>query len=174
MSILNDYSIPISGLEFGLYHYKFNVSSGFFNSFESSILDNGEFIVDILLDRKPMAIVADIDIKGESRVLCDRCLEKISLPISGHQKYTFQMGNENLATEIEDIDLNIISEEQQELNLSFWIHEVICLSTPILKTYNCEEDPKANCNEDILNKIINTTSKIENDPVWDILKEIKK
>ncbi len=173
MSILNACKIQISGLSFGVHQFEFEINNDFFSSIQDSLIHKGHFHVNAVLDKKPRMLVLDLSIHGSMNTSCDRCLEAISLPLEGNQQYTFKY-----KTDIEEQDLDseliFISGTEQILDISPWVHETICLVVPMIKAYDCENDPAANCNEEILNLINTQEKESNNNPIWDTLrKELK-
>ena len=52
MNALDYFSVPYKGLGNGIHHLKFFVDSDFFKEFEDSHLDNGNFEVNVELDKR--------------------------------------------------------------------------------------------------------------------------
>ena len=174
MSILNACKIQISSLNFGLHEYEFKIDNDFFSSFKDSLIDKGHFQVIAAIDKKVSMLVLDLSISGGMITSCDRCLEKISLPLEGTQQYTFKY-KADIEEQDLDSELIYISDTEQVLDISPWIYETICLAIPIIKTYDCENDPGANCNEEILDFLYTQEKEQSINPIWDSLKkEIKK
>ena len=81
MKSLEQYSIPINGMNLGVHKYEFLIGNSFFKHFESSLFENGQLSVQIFFDKRPAMITVDFSIEGHLNVECDRCLQPIALPL---------------------------------------------------------------------------------------------
>lgn len=168
MSVLNHFSVPYKGLGNGVHHLKFTVDSEFFKEFEDSHIDNGNFEVEVELDKRHDHSVLLFDIKGKTRTSCDRCLSSIDLPMEGHFKLLLKFGE----NEGSDDEIMFIHPETSILNLSQVVYEYILLSMPIIKTYDCDLDEEPPCNFEVLDKLEEEedTDDSPSSNVWDSLK----
>lgn len=60
----------------------------FFKNFEHSLVHEGQFNVDMQLDKQEELSIILIQIQGKYPSICDRCLAEIEIPIDqSHQLY---------------------------------------------------------------------------------------
>lgn len=149
MDALRPFVIPISGLHLGQHEYRFEVGKEFFDSFEDPVVTDGEFVVDLLLDKRSRLLVLDFEVEGAEFTQCDRCLNPIHLPVSGEYRLYVKFGEG-----VEDEpDVVFIEEGAIELDVSQFVYEYISLSAPMVKVYDCDNDPEPPCNFEVLAKL---------------------
>lgn len=159
------FSLPLSGLDDGDHHFTFEVEEDFFKGFDQSPISSGEIQIDVELDKRPDMLVFWFDIAGNVEEQCDRCLASISLPISGRYRLIGKYGEGE-----EDADVFYLSAEAISLNIAKFIYDYCCLSVPLSKTYDCEEDDPQPCDKAVLAEQEKDTP--ENNPLRDQLKNL--
>jgi len=172
MDPMVEFNIPIQGLESGQHTFHFEVSDDFFKQFERALVEKGTFQVTVDLDKQSSMIVCDFEISGTLDTTCDRCLENIQMPVFNEIQLLFKYAEE----EMEEDEIVYIPRGLNMLNLGKYIYEMISLSIPMVKQYDCENDEEAPCNEEVLKRLSGSTdSTLDDDgnPIWDILKGIK-
>jgi len=178
MDALKAFLIPVSGLKIGVHQFDFQIDSDFFQAFEASLIKEGNFQVSMGLDKRSDMILLDFDIKGRTPTACDRCLAAIQMPIKGKHQLIAKYAEEGVSSEAE---LVYISRDENSLDVSKFIYEYICLSVPLIKTYDCENEEELPCNEDLLD-ILDSQNATQQDgdkedppsnPIWDALKDLK-
>jgi len=171
MKALNAFTLPISGLKVGNHEFEFLLDQSFFKKFEASPIDSGSVAVQVFLDKRPDMLVLSFTIKGKIAAECDRCLAEIDLPISGNHDLIVKFQPE----EAEPVpELVFMDREATELDISSYIYEFVCLSVPIIKTYDCADEDPIPCNEDLLDILDGDEEEPSSDnPIWDALKDLK-
>lgn len=169
MEVLDHFSIPFMGLKIGLHQLKFEVDNLFFDQFENTIIKEGAIEVTLDLDKRENLSVLEFHLEGYVVTDCDRCMEKINLPINTeyilHVKYS--------EDEIESTDEVIfIAPKLPILNVAQYVYEYIHLSIPMVKAYDCESDPDANCNYEVLEKFEVEKDEDHQNPIWDALNDL--
>lgn len=169
MGVKDHFTIPFIGLKKGLHHLKFEVNNQFFSLFENSIVSEGKFDILLTLDKGERMSEMDFDITGYIVTDCDRCMELIHLPITTRQRLLVKYSEESIEGNDEVI---YIHPSTSQFNVAQHIYEYIHLAIPLIKTYDCESDPNANCNQEILEQF-----DVENDDdrpntIWDTLKDL--
>jgi len=170
MNVLDHFSVPYKGLGNGIHRLKFNVDSEFFKEFEDSHVDNGNFEVDVELDKRHDHSELQFEVKGYTRTNCDRCLSSIDLPLHGNFRLLVKYGENEGSND----EILFIHPETSILNLAQVVYEYILLSMPIIKVYDCERDENPPCNMEVLDKLeegSNEESSAQNQ-VWDSLKDL--
>lgn len=170
MNVLSHFSVPYKGLGNGIHHLNFTVDSAFFKEFEGSHIDNGNFDVDVELDKRHDHSILFFSIEGETKTSCDRCLSQIHLPVYGDFELHVKLGENEESND----EIMFIHPETSILNLAQVIYEFILLSVPIIKVYDCENDSKPPCNFEVLNKLNGSQEepKDKQGNIWDSLKDI--
>lgn len=161
------YSIPIQGLKIGLHRYKYTLDREFFRHFEGSLIEEGEVMAEVQLDKRPDMLLLDVQFSGYSVAECDRCTATIHLPVSGERQLVIKYGS---AEGEEEDEVIFISRDAPELNLAPFLYEFAMLALPITNTYDCENDPEPPCNQEVLKFLQQNAEEGKSNPVWDALK----
>lgn len=173
MNPLVEYLIPISGLKIGLHSFDFQVDSEFFKHFPDSLITDGVFKVQLVLEKRIDLYELNFSFEGQTKTVCDRCLADINFPIRGENQLIVKFAEEYL----EDVDVIYIPIKTEELNIAKYIYENISLKVPFVKTYDCEAETERPCDLDMLaflDKKANQKDKEPKaNPIWDSLKDIK-
>lgn len=169
------FDLPISGLRNGLHHFQFELEDQFFRRYAHSPVEHGHFHAEVTLDKGSDSMVMEVAIEGKMATICDRCLVPIQLPVAFHQTYFFRYSEEAR----DEGDIIYLYPKTPVLNIADMLYETTCLGIPMTKIYACENDPDAQCNEEVLR--ILEASKIEtkeepaepeNGSVWEVLKKL--
>lgn len=175
MKTLSQFSLPYKGMGVGLHQFRFDVDSEFFSNFEDSAIKNGNFIVDLDLEKKSDHSILNFEIKGHTRTTCDRCLADIDLPILGEYTLHLKFSEEEYGDDTEEIIF--LHPETSVLNVAEYVYEYITLSLPMVNTFDC--DPETDCNQKVLEKLelIEDLEKEEEETkgggIWDSLKDLE-
>jgi len=172
MNVLDHFSVPYKGLGNGIHLFNFTVDSSFFKEFENSHIDNGNFDVDVELDKRQDHSILHFEIIGKTNTSCDRCLSLIDLPLHGNYKLHVKHGE----NEVSNDEIMFIHPETSILNLAQVTYEFILLSMPIIKIYDCDTEKLPPCNFEVLDKLNyeeeEDDESDEQSNVWDSLKDI--
>ena len=176
MNGLVEYTIPVKGLQNGMHQFDYRIGQNFFQHFENSPIADGNLELTLFFEKRSDLYILQFDFKGTVKTECDRCLVEIDLPIADSQQLLVKFSEEE---ESDEADVIFISAESQELEVSQYVYEYICLALPLIKTYDCENDENRVCNEDMLEYLDQEEEADEStnsNPVWDELKnlDIKK
>ncbi|MFZ1751990.1 MAG: YceD family protein [Saprospiraceae bacterium] len=170
MSISNQFSLPYGGMKDGLHRYKFDIDNDFFSSFENTLIRQGNFVIEVEIDKRPSMSEMLLNISGSFATTCDRCLADIHLPVSGQYQLLVKTGDKESEEEI-----IYISSDQTHLDLKQIFYEFICISLPMVNTYNCENEIPKKCNDEILSKLTTSALTVENiettSNIWESLKD---
>lgn len=157
MNVLDHFSIPIVGFKNGLHHLKFVVNDDFFESFNSSLVDNGHFYIDLKLDKKNDHTELNFFIKGRTTLACDRCLDELELELEGNFGQILKYG----VPDSDADELMYLRPGESSVNVASFIYECICLMRPMVVKHEIIED----CDSTILEKLSSTpaTQDIKNE-----------
>jgi len=174
VSSLKDYNIDFVKLKLGHHDFNFKIDDSFFRLKVNSLIESGNLIVHILLDKKERLMNLNFNFEGTIQTECDTCLDIIDLPIKG---------NESIVLKIEETpkesDGEIIYLGPNDISFNVYdsIYEFICISKPMTKTCSESADTKKKCNPQMLkylseSKDENSNIETPTDPRWDKLKKI--
>ncbi|MBR5911267.1 MAG: DUF177 domain-containing protein [Bacteroidales bacterium] len=167
----NEFLIPVSGLALGSHSYQFEINDGFFAEREYSEIQQGRVNVKLDIDRQETLMVLHFGIEGTVRVACDRCADEFDLPIRDEREFFLKLGTEN-AQESDDVE--VISADQADYDLSSLVYEFIILAVPMHRVH-----PECQCNPEVMamltaeQTVEETEEENEIDPRWAALKNIK-
>lgn len=163
--------IPFEGLKDGIHEFDFSIGDAFFQSFENSLIEKGQFEIKIIFEKKPNLFLIELIYKGHIQTICDRCLDDLEIKMSDHVDYIVKV-TEKLNDEQDDIIY--LSPNEQELDLTHLVYENIHLALPIKMAHKSKKD----CNPEVIKKLeelkITEEKDQEHDPRWDALKNLNK
>ena len=119
-------------------------------------------------------IRAELAIKGNVVLVCDRSLEEFTYPVSEKVTHFFKYGEEE--KELSD-EIDMISQERISLDFDQLVYDIVALSLPQKKLHPRFSDETAENDEEGLmvyssGNSEGETENDENDPRWDILKNL--
>jgi uncharacterized protein len=165
------YAVRISGLADGDHDFLFELDQQFFASFEQPVVENGNVVAEVILEKKPGVLSLHFNISGEVEVICDRCLEPFFARIATDQTIFIKSGNG--PGEIED-DVIMIHPDDHEIEVGQLMYEFIVLSLPFRRVHPEDENGDPACNPEMIRKLEEHLGKQEykdqTDPRWDALK----
>jgi uncharacterized protein len=148
--VLKPFIIPIKGLQIGSHHYKFDIDDKFLTTFESNLIKDGSFEVEVEVEKSHDFYFLHFDILGSIATDCDRCLTSINLPIEGNYKVMLKLSEQH---QDDDAEIIYITPDDAEYNIAHLVNEYIQLSLPYNNTYDCENDAIPPCDFNLLDKI---------------------
>lgn len=167
---MKDFNINIVGLSNKVHHFQFEVGPAFFRHFDTALIEAGEFMVDLALDKHETFIDVDFKIKGTARLVCDRSLDQFDYPIETQNKIVFKYGDGDVEL---DNDIIQIDRETVRLEVGQYIFEFIGLAVPMKKLH-----PRFAETESEEDELIYTSEKDKSegeiDPRWEKLKNLNK
>lgn len=170
--IFDKYIIHFKGLKVGKHLFEYEVKSVFFDQYPEGEIRKGDLKVSVLLDKHTTMLELHFSIEGSVEVLCDRCLEPLTIPTSYDGRLIVKFGEE---VETINDELWVVNENEYELNLSHYIYESICISLPIQRYHGILGTDIKGCDPTMLKRINKgPDTKKSNDPRWDKLNELLK
>jgi uncharacterized metal-binding protein YceD (DUF177 family) len=153
--------IPFVGLKQGKHEFQFDVTDAFFETFEYSIIQQGDVHINFTLDKKETMMVGEFQLEGNVKTTCDRCTDPIEVPIEGEFRLVYKFGTE----EEEDESLVIIFPEEFEINIKHSLLEFINVLLPARSLH-----PEGECNQEMIDYLkeymVNPLDE-EDDDDWD-------
>lgn len=183
MSTSSAFVLPLKGLGKGLYEYDLTVDGAFLSAFTESAFPGAAVDLHLTVDKQNREMTVNFDFSGTIATSCDRCLADIALPIGDRRKLIVKFTAE--AEEVLDEgDIVYLHPDTNEFNLAPFIYEMVALSVPMIRTYECRvgESPFP-CDEDMLDRIDASFQHVEDAPLrseseeekpspWDVLKNL--
>lgn len=117
-------------------------------------------------------IKADLYLKGDVELICDRSLESFRFPIELTEVHYFKFGEEE--EELSD-ELEVISKERISIDFDQLTYDLIALSLPSKKLHpRYQEDDEDEIEGRLIfsTHIVDEKESVEPDPRWTKLKEI--
>ena len=161
--------IPFLGLKEGIHKFEFEIDSTFFEQFDYSIIEEGNFIIKVKFEKKKNLFNVDFKIKGKITSSCDRCLEPLTFKVKGEESLIVKFGE---TTFNETDEIKVISPAEYELDLTNDIYQYVHLLMPT----KVKHEKKKDCNPEIIEQLEKLTTKQESkkvDPRWAALSKLK-
>lgn len=153
--------IPFIGLKIGSHTFEFDIVNSFFDSFEYSIIHEGNVHVDLVLEKKETMMIGNFSCEGKVSTLCDRCNDPLEVPVKGNFQLVFKLSTEKT----DDEALIVLPPESYELDVTPYIYELITVSLPTRMIHE-----EGGCNEEMVETLgqylVNPDDEEEDDD-WD-------
>ena len=124
-----------------LCEYKFSLDDQFFTDIDAPEVHKGKVEVNLVVKKNFGAFTLDFSIEGNVVVICDRCLDEMTIPVEAEETLKVKLGEEYE----EDDDLIIIPESEGIINVAWNIYEFIVLHLPMIHVH-----PDGECNEEMM------------------------
>ncbi len=173
--------LPLKGLGKGLYEYDLRVDDAFFASFPESPILRADIDLHLIVDKQHREMVVDFNFTGTIATECDRCLANIDLPVGDRRQLIVKFAADE--EERDEGDIVYLHPDTNDFNLAPFIYEMVALSVPMIRTYDCRTgEPPYPCDEDLLHRIDASYDTPNEAPLpsvdaeksspWDILKDL--
>jgi uncharacterized protein len=129
---ISDFDINIHSLENRTYDYQLKGSDSFFHIFEQEIVEGGDFIVNLSLEKTSALIRLKFNIDANLKLVCDRSLEEFTENFKIDEIHIFKFGE--VAQEISD-EMEVLAFGTPKINIAELISDFILLSVPIKKLH---------------------------------------
>ena len=144
MLSMNNYIINFKAITSAAQAFKYELNDDFFKNQDGSEIEGGKLAVDIVVKPTSGAFELKFEISGEVKVVCDRCLDELLLPIDIHTVLKAKFGDELDDTD----DLITIPEDEGTLSIDWIIYEIVDISLPIKRVHQDGE-----CNEKMMSTL---------------------
>ena len=142
---LQPFVIPLIGLAQGGTQFNWRADGKFFgNSGNSEIID-ADLEVDVHVEQASRFFGVAATVTGWVKVLCDRCLEELELPVSTGFALSVKFGENAETADAGDREIVMIPEGSSELDLAQFVYDYTCISLPMRRVH-----PEGECNPDAL------------------------
>ena len=142
---LQPFVIPLSGLAQGGTQFNWRADGKFFgNSGNTDILD-ADLEVGVHVEKALRFFGVDATLKGGVKVLCDRCLEELKLPVDTGFRLSVKFGGNAETADAGDREIVMVPEGSPELDLAQFVYDYTCISLPMRRVH-----PEGECNPEAL------------------------
>ncbi|MBR0171046.1 MAG: DUF177 domain-containing protein [Bacteroidales bacterium] len=169
MSRKSDTTIQFSGLKPGKYTYEYALNKLFFDKFENDEIEDVNVEIVVEMERMERMLMFDFKLEGELTTFCDRCLGKMTIPISGEEHLTVRFSDTEVC---EDEDVVVLPESAFEIDLAQWLYEFVAVRIPMQHSH-----PEGECDPETV-KFISSDEELQKsddevDPRWEVLRNLK-
>ena len=169
--------------------YEFALDNLYFSHIDAPEIQKGKVNVTLTVKRSTHAFDFNFQTDGMVWVPCDRCLDEMELPVSSTDKLTVKFGQ---AYAEDNDNVVIIPEEDNYINVAWFIYEFIALTIPMkhvhapgkcnkamtsklnkhLRTNNNDSDDDDSIYESEEELVVEESVEEQIDPRWNELKKI--
>ena len=181
MAKKSEYQIGFTSLADGKHEFTFEIEGKFFEQLEYSEIKDAQLHVKMVLEKKQTMMLAEFEIAGQIKIMCDRCTDDFDLPVKGTSNLIYKFGEEDL----DDENVVVVYPNETEIDITHPIYEFTCLLIPARRVH-----PDGKCNTEMLKSIDQylmveeskatkkgkkeePKSEEEIDPRWAALKQLK-
>ena len=152
--------------------YKRQIEDSFFQNFENSPIQKGEFNIHLVLDKSERLLQFQFEIVGKTSLTCDRSLDSFDYEINRKANIVFKYGEKyEEAAE----DLIILEHGTSTINISKYVYELIAIAIPFKKLHPRYDEDEESEDEIELVYQDEQSEEIEEqesiDPRWEDLKK---
>jgi uncharacterized metal-binding protein YceD (DUF177 family) len=158
MSEVRNYiRLPLRNLEESRHTFNYSVDTKFFSDFQNPEIIEGSAEIFLEIEKFSHFMNVVLNFSGTLSVLCDRCLENVDIPVEGENLLSVRFGEapEEPDDESADEDVMYVNAEDDEIDLTVYVYESICLALPIQRVHGDDENGNSLCNPEMLKYIIN-------------------
>jgi len=173
----DDFVIRLSNIAFGNHKYSMVCDKAFFELTGLTEVEEGSIKVQIEMEKSEKMLSLHFHFNGEITVICDRCLEFLTLPIDFTDFLVINLVSHIDETFENDENIWQLHEKVYEVELTHFLYEAIELALPHQFVHPDDENGNPTCNPEMLQKLAELAPKphetTETDPRWNTLKELK-
>lgn len=185
MGKFSEFNLPLKSLTEGTHEFCFHLGREFFSNMENTDIHGANLEVKLTVVYARDIYELSFHITGDIVLLCDRCLDEMTLPVDATYNINVQYGADY---DDSSDNLLIIPESDRDLNVSYMIYDTVVLEIPIKHVH-----PAGKCNrqmsamlrkhrvrsgdedieleDELIDEIDSMTdSDASSDPRWDALK----
>ena len=170
--------------------YEYLLDNKFFIDIDGQEVQKGKVHVTLNIAHKTSWFELLFHLIGNVYISCDRCLDEMEMPIETDNRLIVKLGKEYAE---ESDEVLIISEDDDSLNLAWFLYEFVALAIPMkhlhppgkcnrtmtskLKKYSAKQSGNEEMDDfigdDDMMPVDNEPEMPEHDPRWDSLKELR-
>ena len=142
LQAMSEMILPLNGWAAGKMEKRFSAGVEFFQAFENEEIKGADLSVLCKASKRGADILLDLEIGGSVTVVCDRCLENLSLPVETGASLILRTrdGGEESA---DGREVLVHEPSEKEVDLGQVVYDYVCLSLPMQRVH-----PEGGCNPD--------------------------
>lgn len=160
-----EYRLLYQNLGLGEHISSYQLEDAFFAQFDGEMILTGKIDLVVRLTKSHTTGTLELEHSGHIETTCDRCLDKIELPIEGVAQLLVREAEDAFDDEE---DVLLVDSETGTLDLKEAIYDYVALSVPMIK-YCDQETP---CNSAVLERLRPEQDEKIN-PAWDELRNLE-
>jgi uncharacterized metal-binding protein YceD (DUF177 family) len=161
------YVIPFKGLSVGSHSFEWDIGKDFFAMYEVSEIEDADIKVQATMVKHQQFLEVNLSLSGWAEVLCDRCLDPVSLSIETEEQLIVKFDEPSG----DDDDVIILSGNDTELDISHYLYEYAHLALPVRRVHE-----EGGCNKEMIARLeqylVNDKNDADRDTRWSDLKNI--
>tara|TARA_Y100000768_G_scaffold359472_1_gene316009 strand:- start:554 stop:1072 length:519 start_codon:yes stop_codon:yes gene_type:complete len=169
MKELKEFCIPFSSLKLGPNFFDFEIDKSFFDIFNYSRYSSCNISLNLEFRKENLLMDLRFSYSGYCEVICDRCLDLVKVPIIN--KFNCLIKFFHQEQEIIKEDIIYLHKESYEYNIGQLFYEYFIVNFP--KRVIHEKNQCNNKQIKLMRKYSQKPIRTEEDPRWNILKELK-
>ena len=183
MGRLSAYSLPLKSLSEGKHEFDYQLDDAWFALIDAPEISRGKLDAQALVSYNGREYEINFKARGTVKVPCDRCLADMDVAVDASSRLLVKMGD---AYREESDEVLVIPESEGELNIAWFLYEIIALSLPLKRVHapgQCDKAMSSKLKQHLAIRIddeedMDAYGMQEEDdnavvnPVWDALKNI--
>jgi len=145
---MSEIIIPLHGTTHEGQEFDFSLNDSFLDDFGREMLEGLDCNAHLLVVHKGDWIEMHCTIDGNAKVLCDRCLEEMLMPVEVDEILTIRFDAEPEEVVNDDDNTIILREGTSEMDLSQLLYDLVCVSLPMCRTH-----PEGECNPEAIARL---------------------
>ena len=156
----------------GKHDFIFEVDDKFFEQYDYSEIDKGDFKVELELNKQATLMVLSFVITGHAKIACDRCLEIFEMPINIKDKVYIKFGESIPDSGYIGEEKDIFTHDKTEINIAQFIFEFVNPNIPYKRVHPDKENGEPGCELEFTEDFDYQEQEEIVDPRWNKLKDI--
>ena len=138
---MSEITIPLHGTTREGQEFDFVLDDSFLDAFSRDILEGVDCKAHLRARHKGGWIEIECQVAGKARVLCDRCMDDLLLPVDVNETLTVRFDDSPEDVVNDDDNVIVLREGTSELDMSQLLYDLICVSLPMQRVH-----PEGECN----------------------------
>jgi len=174
-----EYEIAFVGLKQGIHEFNYELTPSFFKEKGAEDAENIHANVKMLLEKNTGFMLLKFNIGGTAEVTCDRCGNPLKADLWDEFNVVVKLTEDpdTMNEQEEDADVLYISRTESHIDVSDWLYEFVMLSIPMQKLCADDENGKSTCNKEVLQKLNEMKSSMDEhnaNSIWKGLDKFKE
>ena len=148
------YTILFKGLSLGSHVFDWTIDGSFFALYEMTEISDACIQVQLTLVKHTHFLELDFELNGWVEVTCDRCLDPLKLDLATEARLYVKFDDDaSEDDQDQDLDLIILSHNDDRLDVAQYLYEYAHLSLPIRRVHPDDANGHSTCNAEMIRKL---------------------